>query len=102
VDPIAASQTSRWPAACRNVKRLKARRGDAIGIIRLGAVGLMTAQLLKNRSAPCSASTSTRARREPLAFGLGVRGPRTSSARCGSRPKRGLDVVEYSPRDRRP
>ncbi|MBI3551704.1 MAG: alcohol dehydrogenase catalytic domain-containing protein [Elusimicrobia bacterium] len=46
-----ASQTEPLACCLRNVKRLGSREGDTVGIVGLGAVGLMTAQLLALRGA---------------------------------------------------
>ena len=46
LDPIAASQTEPLACVLRNVKRLRAEKGDVIGIVGLGAIGQMTGQLL--------------------------------------------------------
>lgn len=43
---LEASQTEPLACVLRNVKRLGLRPGDAAGIVGLGAIGLMTAQLL--------------------------------------------------------
>ena len=48
LDPIFASQTEPLACCLRNVKRLGLSKGDTAGIIGLGAIGLMTAQLLKH------------------------------------------------------
>jgi L-iditol 2-dehydrogenase len=47
VDPVAASQTEPLACVLRNLKRLGAGPGDAVGVIGLGAIGQMTGQLLK-------------------------------------------------------
>lgn len=46
LDPIAASQMEPLACVLRNVKRLGAEKGDVVGIVGLGAIGQMTAQLL--------------------------------------------------------
>ena len=46
IDPIAASQMEPLACVLRNVKRLAAVKGDVVGIVGLGAIGQMTAQLL--------------------------------------------------------
>jgi L-iditol 2-dehydrogenase len=45
---LEASQTEPLACVLRNVKRLGLRPGDTAGIIGLGAIGLMTAQLLRH------------------------------------------------------
>ncbi len=51
LDSFQATQTEPLACCLRNVKRLRSREGDVVGIIGLGAIGLMTAQLLKARGA---------------------------------------------------
>lgn len=46
MDPIAATQTEPLACVLRNVKRLGAQKGDVVGVVGLGAIGQMTAQLL--------------------------------------------------------
>lgn len=46
LDAVAASQTEPLACVLRNVKRLGVRKGDAVGIVGLGAIGQMTGQLL--------------------------------------------------------
>jgi len=46
LDTIAASQMEPLACVLRNVKRLRAEKGDVIGIVGLGAIGQMTGQLL--------------------------------------------------------
>lgn len=46
---LEASQTEPLACCLRNVKRLGSRAGDVVGVVGLGAIGLMTAQLLKAR-----------------------------------------------------
>jgi L-iditol 2-dehydrogenase len=46
VDPAAASQMEPLACCLRNAKRIKAREGDVIGIVGLGAIGQLTARLL--------------------------------------------------------
>jgi L-iditol 2-dehydrogenase len=47
LDVVAASQTEPLACVLRNVKRLNAAPGDVVGIVGLGAIGQMTAQLLR-------------------------------------------------------
>ncbi len=47
LDALSASQTEPLACVLRNVKRLGAGPGDAIGVVGLGAIGQMTGQLLK-------------------------------------------------------
>jgi len=47
VDAAAASQMEPLACVLRNAKRIRAREGDVIGIVGLGAIGQMTARLLK-------------------------------------------------------
>lgn len=49
LDSFQATQTEPLACCLRNVKRLRSREGDVVGLIGLGAIGLMTAQLLKAR-----------------------------------------------------
>jgi L-iditol 2-dehydrogenase len=46
LDPVSASQMEPLACVLRNVKRLGAEKGDVVGIVGLGAIGQMTAQLL--------------------------------------------------------
>ncbi|MDE2512101.1 MAG: alcohol dehydrogenase catalytic domain-containing protein [Elusimicrobia bacterium] len=46
LDAVSASQTEPLACVLRNVKRLKTRKGDVVGVVGLGAIGQMTAQLL--------------------------------------------------------
>ena len=46
LDALSASQTEPLACVLRNVKRLGAAPGDAVGIVGLGAIGQMTGQLL--------------------------------------------------------
>src|ERR1035437_6076952 len=47
LDVLSASQTEPLACVLRNVKRLSPSPGDVVGIVGLGAIGQMTAQLLK-------------------------------------------------------
>ena len=51
LDLVAASQTEPLACCLRNVKRLGSTSGDSVGIVGLGAIGIMTAQLLRNAGA---------------------------------------------------
>jgi len=46
VEPAAASQMEPLACVLRNAKRVRAREGDVIGIVGLGAIGQLTARLL--------------------------------------------------------
>jgi L-iditol 2-dehydrogenase len=69
---LEASQTEPLACCLRNVKRLNVREGDVIAIIGLGAIGLMTAQLLKSRGAAVLGLDLDASRAKALApFGKG-------------------------------
>lgn len=46
LDALSASQTEPLACVLRNVKRLKTQKSDVVGVVGLGAIGQMTAQLL--------------------------------------------------------
>jgi L-iditol 2-dehydrogenase len=48
LDALSASQTEPLSCCLRNAKRLALRAGDTVGLIGLGAIGMMTAQLLRH------------------------------------------------------
>lgn len=48
LDAVSASQTEPLACCLRNAKRIGARPGDTVGIVGLGAIGLMSAQLLQH------------------------------------------------------
>lgn len=65
LDFAAASQTEPLACCLRNIKRLGVGEGDAVGVIGLGAIGLMTAQLLRHFKV--------------AVFGLDLDGPRAKA-----------------------
>jgi L-iditol 2-dehydrogenase len=98
LDAIAASQTEPLSCCLRNVKRLKTGEGDTVGIIGLGAVGLMTAQLLKSRKVSVLGLDLDAARAEGLApYGEGFTTPGEFEAAIRARTEgRGLDALIFT------
>lgn len=51
LDAVSASQTEPLACCLRNLRRMGVRTGDAVGIVGLGAIGLLTSQALKLKGA---------------------------------------------------
>lgn len=98
LDLTAASQTEPLACCLRNVKRLGTGEGDVVGIIGLGAIGLMTAQLLKLRQTTVVGLDLDPARAEALSpwgegFALGADFEKAIKDRSEDR---GADVLIFS------
>ncbi len=98
LDAIKASQTEPLSCCLRNVKRLKAEEGDTIGIIGLGAVGLMTAQLLKLKNCAVLGLDIDAARAKNLsAYGQGFTDAAEFEQTLRDKTQgRGLDVLIFT------
>lgn len=98
LDPLAASQTEPLACCLRNVKRLGAASGDTVGIVGLGAIGLMTAQLLGLRKVSVLASDLDPARARAVSgWGEGFTDARLMEKRIlESTEGRGLDALIFT------
>jgi L-iditol 2-dehydrogenase len=98
LDAVAASQTEPLACCLRNVKRLKTGEGDTVGIVGLGAVGLMTAQLLKSRKVSVLGLDLDATRAEGLApYGEGFSDAAVFEQALRAKTQgRGLDVLIFT------
>lgn len=97
VDMVDASQTEPLACVLRNVKRLGLRPGDSAGLVGLGAIGLMTAQLLHHLGVTVLGLDLDPARAAGLApWGRGfVERPAMEEALRAASGGRGLDALIF-------
>lgn len=98
LDLVAASQTEPLACCLRNVKRLGLSAGDTAGIVGLGAIGILTAQLLKLRGVEVRGIDIDAARSQALKpWGKGYTDPSLFRKELNAQTQgRGLDALIFT------